>query len=378
MAMAEIVIELMTATIGGQLLGVLGWLFVASSLLFLVWTMEPCITRQVARCVAPPVCVQEVGNVPTRLSRLRKFLKRATTAKGAQARRYHPILLPEGKERFVELESTAREALVSKSPFAHLIFHGPRGAGKFSAAKYLADSLAIPYILVSGASLAAGSSNQIDALISWGNTFSRGKGIIVYIDEAEAFLAGGTREKVISKFTGVLDGVRRDLFIILSSTRDAQDLDTQIVERCETMKFTLPSAMCRRELLLYYFEEHIASFVTAHNERASSLLSRTLTRERCILSIDDDIMNAQSIENIVSFTKGFGKREIEDLMKTLQKRMIQSKSEHGRLTYLDVWEVVDAARANRRLIGSSSTALEHSISMTNLQSEVDYREITVV
>jgi hypothetical protein len=87
-------------------------------------------------------------------------------------------------------------------------------------------------------------------------------------------------------------------------------------------------------------------------------------------------MNAQSLENLVAITKGFSKREIEALMKTLRKRLIQS--EHGRLTYLDVWEVVDAARANRRLIGSSSTALEHSISMTTLQSEVDFYEVTVV
>ncbi len=324
--------------------------------------------------MAPPVCVLTIGNIQTKLS----MLRRAIASKGEEAHRYHPILLPEGKERFVELESTAREALVSKSPFTHLIFHGPRGAGKFSVVKYLAESLSIPYVLVSGASLAAGSSSQIDALISWGNTFSRGKGVIVFIDEADAFLASGKREKVISKFTGVLDGVRRDLFIILSTTRDAQDLHTQIVERCKEIKFTLPSAMCRRELLLHYFHEHIVSFVTAHNERASSLLSRTLTRERCILSIDDDIMKAQSLENIVSLTKGSSGSEIEDLMKALQKRMIQSKFEHGRLTYLDVWEVVDAARGNRRLSGSSSTGLEHSISLTNLQSEVDFYEVTVV
>jgi SpoVK/Ycf46/Vps4 family AAA+-type ATPase len=370
MAMAEITIELMTATIGSQLIGVLGWLFLTASFVFLVYTLEPCITRQVARWVAPPACVLTIGNVPSRLSMLRKFLRRATTAKGEEVHRYLPILFPEGKECFVELEATAREALVSKSPFTHLIFHGPKGAGKFSAVKYLADSLAIPYVLVSGASLAAGSSNQIDALISWGTTFSRGKGIIVYIDEAEAFLSGGAREKVMSKFTGILDGVRRDLFIILATTRDVECLDTRIIERCKDMKFTLPSAMCRRELLLYYFHEHIDTFVTAHNERASSLLSRTLTRERCILSIDDDIMKAQSLENLVAITKGFSKREIEALMKTLRKRLIQS--EHGRLTYLDVWEVV----ANRRFSGS--TALEHSISLTNVQSDVDFYEVTVV
>ena len=229
----------MTATIGGQLLGVLGWVFLTISVLLLAWTLEPCITRITARFVASPACVKEIGNVQTML---RKLFKRATTTKGGEAH-YHPVLLPEGKERFIEIESTAKEALISKSPFTHLIFQGPRGAGKFSAAKYLAESLAIPYVLVSGASLAAGSSSQIDALVSWGNTFSRGKGIIVFIDEAEAFLAGGAREKVISKFAGVLDGARRDLFIILSTTRDVQELHPHIIERCAEMKFNLPSAL---------------------------------------------------------------------------------------------------------------------------------------
>lgn len=232
----------MTATIAGQLLGVLGWLFMAASVMVLVWTLEPCITRMSARFLGPPTCVLTIGNVPTKLSLLRKLLKRATTTKGEEAH-YHPVLLPEGKERFIEIESTAKEALMSKSPFTHLIFQGPRGAGKFSAAKHLAESLAIPYVLVCGASLAAGSSSQIDALVSWGNTFSRGKGIIVFIDEAEAFLAGGAREKVISKFAGVLDGARRDLFIILSTTRDVQELHPHIIERCEEMKFNLPSAL---------------------------------------------------------------------------------------------------------------------------------------
>lgn len=136
--------------------------------------------------------------------------------------------------------------------------------------------MAIPYAVVSGTALAAESSFHIDALVSWANTFSKGNGILIFIDQADAFLSNDSKDELINKFTDILDGVRRDIIFILA-TRDVENIDRAVPYRCEQLQFSLPDAECRRELLLSYFDEHVRSFIDANNEGASSLLPR-LTR----------------------------------------------------------------------------------------------------
>ena len=228
---------------------------------------------------------------------------------------------------------------------------------------------------MSGKILAARSSFQIDTLVSWANAYSRGNGILIYIDHADAFLSKDSR---LSKFIGILDGVRRDTFFILA-TQNVENIDRDVLGRCEQLQFSLPDAECRRELLLKYFDEHVSS-INENNEYASSWLSRLIRflpmKEQRIQSIDNGVMSGESLENSVALTRGLSGRDIYELMMSLKTKLRRSK--HGRVTYLDVWEAIDEAQIIKQRLSISAGTAEHSISMTNLQNEVDFHEVTVV
>lgn len=262
-----------------QMVSLVGWLVLTISILLLFWASEPCVSRITARWKAPPKCVLEIGNAETLLSRLPKPLKRfiscANDVDGG-SNKIVMVLPNECREQFVELQLASKEAVSNRSPLTPVIFHGPSGTGKLSAAKLLARDMAIPYAVVSGTALAAESSFHIDALVSWANTFSKGNGILIFIDQADAFLSNDSKDELINKFTDILNGVRRDIIFILA-TRDVENIDRAVLYRCEQLQFSLPDAECRREFLLSYFDEHVRSFIDANNEGAPSLLPR-LTR----------------------------------------------------------------------------------------------------
>lgn len=350
-----------------QVISVVGWVVLTMSIIVLCWVSEPCITRITARWKQPPRCVLERGNANSLLSRL-------LASANANGKDGEYIVLPtEQRERFTNLELTTKRAIDTKAPLTPVFFDGPSGTGKQLAAKQLALSLTLPYALVSGAALAAGSSLQIDALVSWANTYSRGNGILIYIDQADAFLS---KDRRLSKFISVLDGVRRDIFFILA-TQNVENIGRAVLDRCEQLQFSLPDAECRRELLLRYFDEHV-SLVNENNEYPLSRFIRTLSMKgQRMQSIDNGVMNGESLENTIALTRGLSGRDICEIMMSLKTKLRRSK--HGRVTYLDVWEAIDEAQIMKhRLSSRAGTAAEHSISMTNLQNEVDFHEVTVV
>jgi AAA+ superfamily predicted ATPase len=299
-----------------QIISVVGWVILTMSIIVLCWVGEPCITRITSRWRQPPRCVVERGNATTLLSRL--------VASSDDKDGEYIVLPTEQRERLINLVCSTKEALVGKAPLKPLIFHGPSGTGKCLAAKQLSKALALPYALVSGKALAVRSSFQIDALVSWANAYSRGNGILIYIDQADEFLSKDSRR---AKFIGILDGVRRDIFFILA-TQNVENIDRDVLDRCEQLHFSLPDAECRRELLLKYFDEHVSS-INENNEYASRWLSRFIRtlpmKEQRIQSIDNGVMNGESLENSVALTRGLSGRDIYELMMSLKKKLRRSK-----------------------------------------------------
>ncbi len=353
-----------------QMIAVIGWIILIASIIVLAWVSEPCITRITSRWKQAPRCVIETGNVNTIL---RQLLASSNKKDGETQ---HDIVLPNAmRERFIDLELATKQAIDAKSPLTSVFFHGPSGTGKRSTAKQLSQSLSLPYALVSGKALAAGSSFQIDALVSWASSFSGGNAILIFIDEADAFLS---KDNSRSKYLSVLDGVRRDIFFVLAA-RDVENIDQTVLDRCEQIQFSLPDAECRRELLLKYFDEHV-SLINTNNEYASSQLFRLIrtiaSKDKRMQSIDNGVMSGESLENTVALTRGLSERDIRELMVALKKKLRRSK--HGQVTYLDVWEAIEEAQMKQRSSSAGTVAVEHSISMTNLQNEVDFHEVTVV
>ena len=124
-----------------QIISVGGWLLVTMSAIVFFWLSEPCITRVTSRCSQPPSCVLEVGNERTLVSikTVKRLLKKLSFAESRKENDIVGASFNEWTESLlVEMQLKAKEALRSRSPFTPVIFHGPCGTGKYSAAKHLA------------------------------------------------------------------------------------------------------------------------------------------------------------------------------------------------------------------------------------------------
>lgn len=97
--------------------------------------------------------------------------------------------------------------------------------------------------------------------------------------------------------------------------------------------------------------------------------------EKNMLSIDNCVMTGEALDNCVPGTRGLSACDIQMLMISLKTKLQQTKD--GRLIYVDRWEAIKEAHTKLRLRSSAGNS-EHSISMTNMHSDVDIFEVTVV
>jgi len=103
---------------------------------------------------------------------------------------------------------------------------------------------------------------QIHNLFRWAK-ISR-KGVLLFIDEAEAFLAsrssGGMSESAHNALNALLyntGGERKDFMLVLATNR-AEDLDAAVLDRCdESLFFDIPGEPQREVLLRLYFKKYV-------------------------------------------------------------------------------------------------------------------------
>jgi ATPase family AAA domain-containing protein 3A/B len=104
------------------------------------------------------------------------------------------ILLGEVKERVEGLGRSIRNARRHKAPFRHLMLYGPPGTGKTMCAKRLALCSGLDYAIMSGGDvgpLGSDAVTQLHSIFTWANASPNG--LLLFIDEAEAFLASRSK-----------------------------------------------------------------------------------------------------------------------------------------------------------------------------------------
>ena len=131
------------------------------------------------------------------------------------------------KDRVLSLATASRKSRENDAPHRHVLFYGSPGTGKTMVARKLAKSIGMEYAIMSGGDvgpLGADAVTQIHSLFRW-SKFCR-NGVLLFIDEAEAFLANRSENVMSENAHNALNALlyntgteRKDFMMVLATNR---------------------------------------------------------------------------------------------------------------------------------------------------------------
>jgi len=219
------------------------------------------------------------------------------------------------------LEWTTNSLLNAKkngTPYRHLMLYGPPGTGKTLFARTLSRHSGLDYAIMSGGDvgpLGKDAVHELNKLFTWAN--SSRKGLILFIDEADAFLrvgrgseAGSMSEEARNVLSAFLHhtGTESDKFVVVLATNIREILDRAVLDRIdEGFEFPLPSEKERLRMLEMFMEEHI------HKP----------TKKGRIIEVADG-MDTSFLQNVAERTEGFSGRQLAKLVLAYQAAVFGS------------------------------------------------------
>jgi ATPase family AAA domain-containing protein 3A/B len=213
------------------------------------------------------------------------------------------------------------------------------------------------YALLSGgdiAPLGEDAVNQLHSLFRWASKSS--KGLLVFIDEAEAFLCSrsqlqgdsNSESHVRNALNALLfqTGTPSRNFMMVLATNRPEDLDAAILDRIDiSIKVALPGEVERMELVQLYMNLHINSVV--QSPKQLNLLKYILQIQRNRAEVESECQSSNTIRYIASRTAGFSGREIAKLFISAQYAMLLS--ENRTLTWKLLQDILDTKLVEHRL-----------------------------
>merc|ERR1719389_1135009 len=160
------------------------------------------------------------------------------------------VLEDELAERLSWTTNSLMQAKANGTPYRHLLVHGSPGTGKTLFARTLSRQSGLDYAIMSGGDvgpLGKDAVHELNKLFDWANSSKRG--LILFIDEADAFLRAGRQSEaamseearnVLSSFLHHT-GTESDKFMVVMATNVRDILDRAVLDRVdETFEFPLP------------------------------------------------------------------------------------------------------------------------------------------
>mmetsp|Transcript_20217 Transcript_20217/g.34431 ORF Transcript_20217/g.34431 Transcript_20217/m.34431 type:complete len:791 (-) Transcript_20217:64-2436(-) len=246
------------------------------------------------------------------------------------------ILSDSDKERVLSLALATRNTRQSGAPYRHVLLHGSPGTGKTLIARRLALSSGMDYAVMSGGDvgpLGEDAVNQLHGLFQWANR-SR-KGLLVFIDEAEAFLSartsrgggtGGSEDASDVHIRNALNallyqtGTPSHKFMLVLATNRPQDLDAAVLDRVDvSMPIAHPAVEQRMALVHLYMDMHLLR-VAAQSQKQHSWLWAWFTQDKRRY-VEDACRTEAAVGNYARLTEGFSGREIAKLFIAAQYAM---------------------------------------------------------
>ncbi len=293
------------------------------------------------------------------------------------------ILSKEDKERIIHLALATKNTKQSGSPYRHVLLHGPPGTGKTLIARRLATSSGMDYAILSGgdiAPLGEDAVTQLHALFRWAKKSS--KGLLVFIDEAEAFLSSrnhifgetGTSDTHIRNALNALlyqTGTPSNHFMMILATNRPEDLDSAILDRIDvSIQISLPKVSERIDLIHLYSDLHIMKLLEEKTVKNFVLrgLYHLLKMELCPYSIETNCLDENTVRFIAEQIDGFSGREISKLMISVQYGLVLSSN--GQLTWKLLKEIIKNKLLEHYVKNHGFQALQSS-SYSSIQIHLD-------
>ncbi|ULU03891.1 hypothetical protein L3Y34_016987 [Caenorhabditis briggsae] len=175
------------------------------------------------------------------------------------------VLSPALERRLRDIAITTSNTKRNNGLFRNVMFYGPPGTGKTLFAKSLAQHSGLDYAVLTGGDIAPLGRDGVSAIhkvFDWAGK-SR-KGLIVFIDEADAFLQKRSKDGMSEDTRAALNaflfrtGEQSRKFMLVVASNQPEQFDWAVNDRLDQLvEFTLPGFEERERILLQYFNEHI-------------------------------------------------------------------------------------------------------------------------
>ncbi len=236
------------------------------------------------------------------------------------------ILNDQDKDKVIKLALTTRNTKSTNSPYRHILLYGPPGTGKTLIARKLAVASGMDYAIMSGGDvgpLGEDAVSQLHHLFKWANRSE--KGLLVFIDEAEAFLAirGASNSSDIHTrhaLNALLyqTGTQSKNFLLVLATNRPEDLDPAVLDRIDvTLKIDLPQYAERVLLTKLYMHEHVTRIV--NESKAFSIFNWFLRKKQ--ITIAEECYQDGTVTAISEQIEGFSGREVAKMFIAVQYAM---------------------------------------------------------
>jgi ATPase family AAA domain-containing protein 3A/B len=230
---------------------------------------------------------------------------------------FEKIVLEETlSERLQWTTNSLVNARKNKTPFRHLLLYGPPGTGKTLFARTLARQSGLDYAIMTGGDvgpLGKDAVDELNKLFKW--AAGRKNGMILFIDEADAFLRqgrgltpganGGMSEDMRNVLSAFLHhtGTESNRIMVVLATNCRDVLDRAVLDRMdEQFEFPRPGLEQRKQMLEMFIKEHITDR----------------------MAVDPDVVDPKYIEEVAIKTEGFSGRQISKLVLAYQSAVYGS------------------------------------------------------
>merc|ERR1719145_447710 len=175
------------------------------------------------------------------------------------------VLAPSLEARLRDVALATKNTKLNRGMYRNLLFHGPPGTGKTMFAKKLAMHSNMDYAVMTGGDVAPMGRDGVTAvhkLFDWAATSN--KGLILFVDEADAFLRKRSSETISEDLRATLNaflyrtGDQSDKFMLVLASNTPEQLDWAINDRLdEVVEFALPGEEERERLVRLYFDKYV-------------------------------------------------------------------------------------------------------------------------